>query len=280
MNNYIIRIMQKGELNIAIEWAEKEGWNPGLKDAECFYYADPNGFLIGLLNDVPIATGSAIVYDNQYAFFGLYIVKSNVRKQGYGIQLTQECLRYTGHRITGLDGVINMAAKYEQLGYVAAHTNIRYELNNKISIKLPPHIHDLKTIEFDKIIRFDRHYFPAPRSVFLKHWIHQSGAFSLGYVENEVLKGYGVIRKCHRGYKIGPLFAESLNIAENILLALCAKVESVPIFLDIPESNKNALALVTNHKMTPAFEVLRMYRNGMPTFDLNGVFGITTFELG
>jgi len=60
--NYRIRAMDRKEVDIAIEWAALEGWNPGFNDAECFYTADPNGFLIGLLGDEPIATISVIKY--------------------------------------------------------------------------------------------------------------------------------------------------------------------------------------------------------------------------
>ncbi len=44
-----IRTMSRDQLDIAVEWAAREGWNPGLHDAECFHATDPDGFLIGLL---------------------------------------------------------------------------------------------------------------------------------------------------------------------------------------------------------------------------------------
>ena len=47
--------MTQQEVATAIEWAAAEGWNPGLHDAACFYAADPSGFLVGLLEDEPIA---------------------------------------------------------------------------------------------------------------------------------------------------------------------------------------------------------------------------------
>jgi len=58
--DYIIRIATRREVDIAIEWAAKEGWNPVLHDADCYYSADPNGFIIGFLGNEPIATISAI----------------------------------------------------------------------------------------------------------------------------------------------------------------------------------------------------------------------------
>ena len=62
MQNKIFRIrtMKQDEVNLAIEWAAKEGWNPGIHDADCYYSADSNGFFIGILGDEPIATISAV----------------------------------------------------------------------------------------------------------------------------------------------------------------------------------------------------------------------------
>ena len=41
-----IRTMSGDEVELAIELAAREGWNPGLHDARCFFEADPGGFLI------------------------------------------------------------------------------------------------------------------------------------------------------------------------------------------------------------------------------------------
>lgn len=273
--------MKESEIQIAIDWAQKEGWNPGLNDAHCFYQADPQGFFIGFLDDEPIAVGSAVVYSENFAFFGLYIVKLEFRNQGYGLRLTQECLKYAGHRITGLDGVLEKVSKYERLGYVASHKQVRYEYSGRSSFSSSSHIVDVRKIPFNQLQEFDQKYFPAQRSNFLRCWTQQRNGYAIGYLENQELKGYGVIRKCIQGYKIGPLFAISPSIAHALFESLCAKMSGEAIYLDIPEPNSNAQALVKHYKMTPKFEVIRMYRNGIPDINLEkGIYGVTTFELG
>lgn len=281
MAEYSIKRMNEAELQIALSWAQKEGWNPGLNDASCFYQADPQGFFVGYLNDEPIAVGSAVIYDDHFAFCGLYIVKPEFRAQGYGLRLTEERLKYVGNRITGLDGVLDKVSKYERLGYVASHRQIRYEWKGNLSFSPSPDIVDLKTISFKQLEDFDQHYFQAPRSKFLHCWIDQTNGYALGYVKDQQLSGYGVIRKCFQGYKIGPLFARSPMIAQALFEALCSKISDGPVYIDIPEPNKNALLLVGQYNMSPKFEVIRMYRNGVPKVNLDeGIYGITTFELG
>ncbi|MEZ8991383.1 hypothetical protein [Vibrio breoganii] len=52
-NDFQIRTMSRDEIDTAVEWAMLEGWNPGLHDAENYYTADPEGFLVGLINVEP-----------------------------------------------------------------------------------------------------------------------------------------------------------------------------------------------------------------------------------
>ena len=54
MATFQIKNMQMSDVEFAIDLAKKEGWNPGLEDANCFFHTDPNGFFIGLLDNKPI----------------------------------------------------------------------------------------------------------------------------------------------------------------------------------------------------------------------------------
>ena len=54
LNDFQIRTMRREELAFAIDLAAHEGWVPRLHDAECFFSADPGGFLIGELVGEPV----------------------------------------------------------------------------------------------------------------------------------------------------------------------------------------------------------------------------------
>jgi hypothetical protein len=53
------------------------------------------------------------------------------------------------------------------------------------------------------------HYFPAERKVFLKKWINLPESRATAFVRNDKIEGYGVLRASDKGYRIGPLFADS-----------------------------------------------------------------------
>src|SRR5262245_60006988 len=87
-----IRTMRRDDVAFAIDLAAREGWNPGLHDADCFYAADNDGFLIGELGSEPIGCISAVSYAGRYGFVGLYIVRPEFRGRGYGLRLWKAAL--------------------------------------------------------------------------------------------------------------------------------------------------------------------------------------------
>jgi hypothetical protein len=99
-------------------------------------------------------------------------------------------------------------------------------------------------------------------------------------MDGRSLRGYGVMRACREGFKIGPLFADDGEIAERLFAGLIACAPGAPVFLDTPEPNPAALALAVRFRMTPVFETARMYKNGSPETRLDPCFGVTSFELG
>lgn len=278
---YTIRPMVRQEVDIAVDWAAVEGWNPGLHDADCFYAADPNGFFIGLIGDEPIATISAVKYGNSFGFLGFYIVKPEHRGKGFGIKIWNAALAYLSGRTVGLDGVIAQQDNYKKSGFALAYRNIRYQGTGGGQSPADSGIVQLSTISFEQICAYDKPFFPDSRVEFLRRWIDRPQSVALGMLRNHELAGYGVLRVCRSGYKIGPLFADSPELAEVLFLALKAHAsEGSPIFLDTPETNTAALDLVSQHKMTAAFETARMYKEGSPDLPMNRLFGVTTFELG
>jgi GNAT superfamily N-acetyltransferase len=280
-SSYTIRAATRQEIDTAIGWAAAEGWNPGVYDADCFYAADPNGFLIGLLGDEPIATLSAVKYGNSFGFLGFYIAKPEYRGKGYGIQIWNAGLTRLRGRTIGLDGVVAQQGNYKKSGFKLAYRNIRYQGTGGGYFPTDSRIVQLSTIPFDKICAYDKPFFPDNRMQFLSRWIDQPQSTALGILRNGELAGYGVLRICRSGYKVGPLFADSSEFAENLFSALKAHVpESAPIFLDTPAVNSAAVDLVKRHDMIVAFETARMYTGKSPDLPISRLFGVTTFELG
>lgn len=272
--------MSPPEIGIAISWAQQEGWNPGIHDASAFYTADPTGFLAGHYDNQIIATISAVKYGSSFGFIGLYLVKEEFRGYGFGFKLWEAAMSSLSGRNIGLDGVLAQQENYKKSGFTLAHRNIRFS-GRSVQSTVETGAISSKFIEFNDLKNYDRHFFPEERSTFLKTWISPDNSQTLVMVDQSKIVGYGSIRACDRGFKIGPLNAENTDVAIELFLALTATIpEASLIFLDVPEPNHNAIHMAQQFGMTPVFETARMYTKDSPNLPLEKIFGITTFELG
>ena len=277
----IFRNMTRAELENACAWAGEEGWNPGIHDADAFWAADPDGYFMAELDGEFAGCVSAVAYDERFGFMGFYIVRRDLRAQGIGIQLFHLARQYMGERNVGGDGVIERLDDYRKEGLIEAHRNSRFEgVGEAFEVHgtIPPI--PLSEIPFAQLEAFDRQMFPAPRAAFLKHWIVQPEGAALGIVEDGALQGYGVIRKCLKGFKLAPLFARTPRCAERLFRALGSVAAGQPLYLDVPLANEAAVELARTHGMTPVFATGRIYSKGAPALPLEQIFGITSFELG
>lgn len=281
IDRYKIRTMARKQVDIAIEWAASEGWNPGLNDAACFYAADPNGFLVGLLDGNPIAVISAIKYGRSFGFLGFYIVKPEYRGKGYGIQIWNAGLEYLKERNIGLDGVVEQQENYKKSGFKYAYRNIRYQGVGGGRFQKDKGVIELSELPFTEINDYDKLFFPDERSQFLKCWLNQPESINLGICVAGKLAGYSVLRVCRTGYKIGPLFADTAELAETLFLTLQAHAqEGAPVYFDAPALNSKAVDLAERCDMKVVFETARMYTKQQPKIPMDRLYGVTTFELG
>ncbi len=281
-SSFTIRTMDRAEVDLAVDWAAAEGWNPGLDDAASFFAADPQGFLIGLEDGEPVGCISAVRYGPDYGFIGFYIVKPAWRGRGLGIRLWDAAIKRLAERTVGLDGVLAQQGNYQKSGFALSYRNIRYAgiFDQRLRQPRSPNIVPVSEVNKTEIAAYDTNLFFTARPDFLQAWLNQPSATALAYRVNEQLTGYGVVRKCRLGYKIGPLFADSAEIGQELLVALAEYAQGEQLFFDVPEVNSDAVALAESFAIRRVFETARMYKGPAPQLDTGRIFGVTTFELG
>ncbi|MDQ0503844.1 GNAT family N-acetyltransferase [Xanthobacter agilis] len=287
-----IRPLSAAEVEMAVEWAAREGWNPGLADAAAFHAQDREGFLGLFAHGELAATLSAVRYGASgpgragFAFLGFYICRPDLRGQGLGFRLWQAGMARLAGCTIGLDGVAAQQANYAASGFVLAHRNIRYGGVAAVGDGVP----DARVIAVTPALRAavaacDTAHFGVPRPDFLALWLEPPVGAARVLVEDGAVTGYGVIRRCREGFKIGPLFAPTAAGARALFAALAveagrAEAGGAPLFLDVPEPNGAARALAEQAGLSPVFETARMYRGPAPDLPLARIFGITSYELG
>lgn len=272
------------DLDISVEWAAAEGWNPGLSDADVFWETDPSGYVCAERNGEVIATGSVVSYQGNFGFMGFFIVQPDLRGHGIGRAFwhwrrDRLVARLDPGAAIGLDGVFDMQPFYAAGGFEFAHRTIRMAGTGQRADRSPDTV-ELSALPFSDVAAYDEHHFGFPRARFLRRWISPPSGLGLALVHNDKIAAMGVIRPCRIGYKIGPLFADSPGLAESLFVSLSSCAADRPIFLDTPENNFDATALADRHGLTEVFGCARMYYGPAPLLPWGNIFGVSTFELG
>lgn len=281
-----IRPLKRRELFQVVDWARDEGWNPGINDADIFWQTDPDGYLGAELNGQIVAAGSVVSYGGEFGFMGLFIVQADFRGKGIGTRLwfhRREALasRLKPGALIGMDGVFDMQSWYERGGFVFSHRNLRMQGIGRKSDSAQDCVR-LDEVAFGEVEGYDQRHFGFNRREFLRLWIKPQSGCALGVVRDGCLAGYGVVRECVDGFKIGPLFADNAAVAAQLFAALSDHAAGSPLVLDVPEGNADGLALAHRNGMKEVFGCARMHYGSGQALPIpwNNIFGITTFELG
>lgn len=281
----VYRRAERHELDRAVGWAADEGWNPGIVDADVFWETDPAGFVVAELDGEVVATGSIVAYGDDHGFMGFFIVRPDLRGQGIGRDFwmwRRDTLlaRLRPGAAIGMDGVLEMVPFYAAGGFDLAHRNIRMTGTSDAGVECDA-LRRIGETDAAELSPVDRQHFGFDRDVFLRRWIGAEGAIAVADVSDAGdVRGYGVLRRCRIGWKIGPLFARTPEQAERIARHLVAQAGNDPVSLDVPEVNPAALDLAERLGLREEFACGRMYHGAAPVLPWAAIFGVTSFELG
>ena len=290
-NQLHIRNMTRAELNVIVEWAANEGWNPGLHDADIFWATDPDAFIAAELKGEMIGGGSIVNYGGVCGFMGFFLIHPQFRGRGFGAQLwlaRRERLikRLQAPARIEMDGVFHMQSFYAKGGFQFLHRDFRFQGTASAQSSVPASnftlcdVVDLSTLAFDEINQYDQTIFMAPRSEFLRRWISQPACHALGATHNGKLFGYAIARPSRTGYRIGPLFANDPAIARMLFQSLLTRLPHQQVQIDVPECNTAGVEMVKSSSFQEVFGCARMAFGPPLPRPLQNIFGVTTFELG
>ena len=272
--------MTRPELDLVFDWVAAEGWNPGLHDAECLWRLDPNGLLP---RRTERRTRRRPCRHRYWRHPGLSrVFTSSGPGSGAGVAAS-----YCGRRPWRIwesatwawTRCQNQEANYRKSGFRAAHRHLYFL--GRGGGEAPAGLTPLSRKAWGgKVVAYDRLFSPEPRPDFLRCWLSRPSGAALGAVREGRLAGYGVIRPCRRGFKVGPLFADDTTVAMDLFQGFSPGVPHAPVILNVPEVNPGALDLAKRFGLQPVFATTRMYTRGEHGVPLGRVYGHDLFKGG
>jgi len=281
--------------SIIINAMVKEGWGPGLKDAECFMACDPTAGFVGELNGKPICCATMAKYGDSFAFGGSYIVSKEYRGREYGKKIYDAGMASAKHfpsiaLISGLkQEEMNKCNGFRSQFYGAFFVfNIPTTIAcfSETSKRLPVKIKSIEEVNMQALFMYDATAFGFERHAFLSKWLRMTGSHARVAIDSEgCTVGYTVARPTFikGSYKIGPLFADSEAIAEKLLKAVFEELlrqekPSPVVCIDAP--TEKATKLCERLQGKRSFELVYMVTNDLPDACFDKWFGYTTVQFG
>ena len=281
----ITRISGPEEVELLLEWALGEGWNPGLDDAVPFYRADPDGFFLRNVAGVPVAGVAVANHSDDVAVLGLYLCHPGWRGLGHGYAVWRAGLVHAGKRSVILDGVVAQQANYAREGFVPVGRTIRHE--GRIA-DLPAaaaraeeaagQVRLLAPADVEPLLALDARVEGYPRHAHMRAWFEPTDTRWTAVIGPEgAPRAWATMRACGVGVKIGPLAAAT----EAEALALIGTLaRDRPCQIDVPEESEAFSALLRSLDFAPVFETARMVRGTAPRTVRPAFSAVTTIELG
>lgn len=142
---------------------------------------------------------------------------------------------------------------------------------------------DATSFSLESLVAYDARHVPVPRQRFIQQWLfHDSQRRGLVATTGDAVCGMATIRpSLPSGYRIGPLFADDVIVATQLLWSCVAGLDPhQTCSIDVPTGNGAATDLVQGIGMAPGFTAARVYRGTPPARPNSGVWGVTSLELG
>ena len=260
-----------------MDWARREGWNPGVEDGPAFWAGDPEGFFVARVGEEPAAVISVVNHAPDMAFLGLYIAAPEFRGAGIGFALWEHALGHAGDRIVGLDGVPDQQDNYRRSGFELAGETHRY--SGVMSGQKSSEVRPVAPGEGDALLALEARACGYDKPAFGKAWFADTETRRTFVLDRDGIEGCVTIRACAEGYKIGPMVAGSLRDAETLIRAAIAGIGAVDVVIDVPDDCPELMAFCADEGLIVSFNTARMYRGKAPVPG-PGLRAVATLELG
>ena len=255
------RIMNPADIAGGLKLCRKAKWNQLESDWQIFLQHSPGACLVAIFEDQIVGTVTTIRYGHSFSWIGMVLVDPDFRRKGIGQQLLQEALQLLqAEETVKLDATPQGREVYLKLNFVDEYPLTRM---SRVRTEEIPHSTRGRAIQkgdLPRLIEFDRKIFGADRSSLLQWMSEKAPGFAFLIEEGVEIKGYAMGRYGHDFIHIGPIIAQNIGIAQDLLIAALNKCAGRPVILDVLNVEPEWIAWLKEIGFTEQRNFIRMFR--------------------
>ena len=259
--------MSVADLPFADSVRAQAGWNQTLDDWRRLMAMEPDGCFVAEWDGARAGTATTTVYGMELAWIGMVLVHPDYRRRGIGQALLGRCIEHLharGVRCIKLDATPLGKPVYDGLGFKAEWTLTRWEgaISDPRRPGLDSSLRNWRGADARLVHSLDIAAFGVSRHRLLEVLAPQSRCALVAEQMPGGIAGYGLMRNGSRALYLGPIAAESSEIALRLLDALmgrCGATGAKKIYWDIPDTNAAMVAWARQSGFTAQRTLTRMY---------------------
>ncbi len=255
------RTMHADDIPEGLKLCRKAKWNQLESDWQIFLQHSPGACMVATFQDQIVGTVTTIRYGYSFSWIGMVLVDPDFRQKGIGQQLLQEALQLLqAEETVKLDATPAGREVYLKLNFVDEYPLSRM---NRLLAKEIPHSTSARAIlkeDLPGLIEFDSTIFGADRSFLLEWMLEKAPEFAFLVEDGKEIKGYVMGRYGYDFIHIGPIIAQSIDTAQDLLIAALKKCAGRPVILDVLHFESDWMTWLKEIGFTEQRNFMRMFR--------------------
>lgn len=260
--NLQLRLMSQEDIPFAMKVKAMANWNQLEADWELLLEASREGNFVALYAGKEVGTVTSLTYQDRFSWIGMVLVDPAYRNLGIGRALVETAISAVKSKVTiRLDATPQGMKLYTSLGFQVEAELLRVERIDDRPLPVPVSKYRLvDSSALEKILKFDPAVFGADRATVLRHLQAKAPDYACYLERHGQLVGYCFGRSgCHFEH-IGPIIAQHITDARELLLSAMVSNQSKSVILDVYAGHQPWLNELQGLGFVIQRPFIRMYR--------------------
>lgn len=262
--------MTQADIPLGLRLSSIAGWNQ--TEADWQMLLDAGFGFVARYGAASVGTATVVPYGTAFSWIGMVLVDPAYRRRGVGTALLRRAIAEAlPHGCVRLDATPQGEPLYTRLGFRAEYGLLRMVRQPQALPRQPPGpmiagasvlgipgnavCRVLDPARLAELIAFDAPIFGAARGGILGPLVRNAPRYAFACLQDDVLRGFCMGRSGAVYEQIGPVVADSYEIAEALLLCALGACDQRPVIVDAASAQSTWVAFLRGL----GFEVLRPF---------------------
>ncbi|MCM4172789.1 N-acetyltransferase [Arenibacter sp. TNZ] len=237
LENIVVRLMDNADISGAMQLVFDENWNQTKEDWRMLLGLNSNLCLVAVYNGAVVGTVTAVNYKDQVAWIGMMLVSKNFRGLGISKTLLNTVIEKLGDcKSIKLDATPAGIPVYRKLGFheeLEINRMVTTEIKGNTDKRNIAHIKLISEDDIEELLQLDLKIFGADRFELINSLINRNGYKTWCILRNERIVGYVLGRIGLNFFQVGPLMAETVDDAVNLLETILEQCVGQSVVIDV-----------------------------------------------